>query len=119
MDIHSIRGPLSLKSIWKAPLHQSPSGPLRFLIRSTLSLAGRKLVSCQGVEHIQPDHDPFILVLNHSQKLEAIYIPALLYYHQSTPHKITQRLYGGRPVVSENGNSRRDRWIDLPIQGRL
>ena len=80
MDIHSIRGPLSLKSIWKAPLHQSPSGPLRFLIRSTLSLAGRKLVSCQGVEHIQPDHDPFILVLNHSQKLEAIYIPALLYY---------------------------------------
>ena len=80
MDIHSIRGPLSLKSIWKAPLHQSPSGALRFLIRSTLSLAGRKLVSCQGVEHIQPDHDPFILVLNHSQKLEAIYIPALLYY---------------------------------------
>ena len=43
MDIHSIRGPLSLKSIWKAPLQQSPSRPLRFLIRSTLSLAGRKL----------------------------------------------------------------------------
>lgn len=36
------------------------------------------MVRVQGLEHIAPEHDPFILALNHSTKLESLFLPAFL-----------------------------------------
>lgn len=74
----TLQGPLAWSQIWRRPLPHSPRRPLRLLTRATLSLVAGKLIQCKGAEHIHPRHDPFILVLNHSQKLEALYLPALI-----------------------------------------
>jgi 1-acyl-sn-glycerol-3-phosphate acyltransferase len=41
-------------------------------------LSRNRVVSVSGVPHIAVDRDPFILVLNHSTRLEALIVPALL-----------------------------------------
>ena len=47
-------------------------------------LANRKTVGTKGnVSHIQSNNDPLIVILNHSQRHEAILIPALLLYYRS------------------------------------
>jgi 1-acyl-sn-glycerol-3-phosphate acyltransferase len=54
----------------------------RWLCRLLAFTAQRKLVSIGGLEHIAPERDPFILALNHSQRLEALLVPPLLIWHR-------------------------------------
>src|SRR5262249_2185452 len=37
-----------------------------------------RIGSISGIGHIAPERDPFILVLNHNTRLEALFVPALL-----------------------------------------
>jgi 1-acyl-sn-glycerol-3-phosphate acyltransferase len=71
-------GPLSARAILSWPLPE-----LRLLDRTLVrgaALVGRGRVhSIAGLEHIAPDRDPFILVLNHSTRLEALLVPPLLF----------------------------------------
>jgi 1-acyl-sn-glycerol-3-phosphate acyltransferase len=52
------------------------------LCRSLLSLFHGHVRSIVGLEHIRTDADPFLLVLNHSQRPEAILVPAWLCFHR-------------------------------------
>ena len=70
-------GPLSARAILSWPLPE-----LRLLDRTLVrgaALIGRRSVhSIAGLEHIAPDHDPFILALNHGTRLEALLTPPLM-----------------------------------------
>jgi 1-acyl-sn-glycerol-3-phosphate acyltransferase len=51
----------------------------RMLVRS-IALASRRKVRClDGLDHIAPERDPFILAANHSTRQEAILLPPLLF----------------------------------------
>jgi 1-acyl-sn-glycerol-3-phosphate acyltransferase len=52
----------------------------RAICRVGAWLAGHHTVSVDGLEHIDPRHDPVIVALNHNQKLEAVLVPLLLIY---------------------------------------
>lgn len=54
----------------------------RALFRATALLGHRFIASITGLEHIQPDRDPFILAINHSSKHEAIFLPSSLFIHR-------------------------------------
>lgn len=60
----------------------SGSGFNRWLIQVLASLARRQVLSISGLEHIAARQDPFIVVLNHSTRLEALWVPALLMLHR-------------------------------------
>jgi 1-acyl-sn-glycerol-3-phosphate acyltransferase len=49
-----------------------------FVIRFVAAAFGRRVLRMSGLEHVGPDRDPFILALNHSQHLEALFVPATL-----------------------------------------
>lgn len=54
----------------------------RALLRG-LALLGRTHVRVHsGLEHVDPGNDPFILVLNHSTRREALLVPAVLMLHR-------------------------------------
>lgn len=68
-------------AIWRDPLPWLDGQPLtRFFVRGVLSGFRRKLISVQGLERISASQAPFILVLNHSQALEVLLLPALLFF---------------------------------------
>jgi 1-acyl-sn-glycerol-3-phosphate acyltransferase len=71
---------LTAGQVWAAPMPLNRQAPTKWLSKAALSLVARKVVSVSGMENIAPSMDPFIIALNHSQKLEAIYIPALLHF---------------------------------------
>lgn len=74
---------LSWTQIWKTPLpHLSHSWGARFSIRVLLTLGKSRLIQVQGLENLTPNQDPFILTLNHNQRFEAIFLPALLALHR-------------------------------------
>jgi 1-acyl-sn-glycerol-3-phosphate acyltransferase len=50
----------------------------RWLLRAAALVARRQVIAVEGLEHIRPAADPFILALNHSTRREAILVPALL-----------------------------------------
>lgn len=50
----------------------------RILARGMALLARRRVRAVHGAEHIGPGNDPFILVLNHSTRMEALLVPAML-----------------------------------------
>lgn len=50
------------------------------ILQAVAGWAQRRLLHITGVEHVMPDRDPYILVLNHSTRFEAIAVPALLMY---------------------------------------
>ena len=55
----------------------------RWLVRA-LALLGRNQVRVlSGLEHVDPGNDPFILVLNHSTRREALLVPVALILHRS------------------------------------
>ena len=56
--------------------HMKPSA--RVACRWILRLYGARVLSVEGAQHISAGQDPFILALNHSQKREAVLIPAVL-----------------------------------------
>ncbi|MBT5927631.1 MAG: 1-acyl-sn-glycerol-3-phosphate acyltransferase [Verrucomicrobia bacterium] len=70
----------SKSSILNASMPRTHLLPTKWLTKLTLLLFGNKVIEVRGLRHIDPAMDPFILALNHSQKLEALYIPALLHY---------------------------------------
>ncbi|MBO0695690.1 MAG: 1-acyl-sn-glycerol-3-phosphate acyltransferase [Verrucomicrobia bacterium] len=51
----------------------------RMLLRGMTAASLVRIKSVSGVEHIVPDHDPFILALNHNSREEALLVPALLF----------------------------------------
>lgn len=51
-------------------------------MRSILSVFGRDLVGAQGLERLAPEHDPFIVVINHSTRFEALFLPILFAFYR-------------------------------------
>lgn len=88
---------------WSAPL-PDVAGLDRWLLRAVASLSQRAVLSIAGQERVMPACDPFILVANHSTRLESIILPSLL-----------MLLRGGRPVhFMADWN-----FMLLPLVGRL
>jgi 1-acyl-sn-glycerol-3-phosphate acyltransferase len=54
----------------------------RLLIRGLALLARPRVRIVSGLEHIEPANDPFILVLNHTTRREALLVPAVLMLHR-------------------------------------
>lgn len=50
----------------------------RTLLRGVLRASRSRIASVNGLQHVACECDPFILVLNHSTRLEALTVPALL-----------------------------------------
>ena len=72
----------------RGPLPHLAGRPLaRALIRGLLLAFGGAIREVSGLRHVLPARDPFILVLNHSTKLEALFVPAFLLHAR-----------GGRPL---------------------
>ncbi|MDX1501675.1 MAG: lysophospholipid acyltransferase family protein [Thermoanaerobaculia bacterium] len=46
------------------------------------SLARRQVLELRGLHRVARERDPFVLALNHSQRLEAYALPALLIFHR-------------------------------------
>ena len=77
-DIADISPPAAT-TIWREPL--PGLGALdRWLVRTTAMLARLRVRAVHGAEHVAPSADPFILVLNHSTRLEALIVPAILVF---------------------------------------
>jgi 1-acyl-sn-glycerol-3-phosphate acyltransferase len=71
--------PLTVGEILSAPMPHKTGRPLaRGVIRGLLLAFGSRIVRVRGLERVAPEHDPFILALNHSTKLEALFLPAFL-----------------------------------------
>jgi 1-acyl-sn-glycerol-3-phosphate acyltransferase len=51
----------------------------RILLRSVALVGRRKIHSIAGLQHIACHRDPFILVLNHGTRLEALLVPPVLF----------------------------------------
>jgi 1-acyl-sn-glycerol-3-phosphate acyltransferase len=49
----------------------------RLIMRAMLSCFGRDVMGIHGWQRLLPKHDPFILVLNHSTRMEALVLPIL------------------------------------------
>jgi 1-acyl-sn-glycerol-3-phosphate acyltransferase len=50
----------------------------RWLLRAVALAASNRVSAITGLEHVRPAADPFVLVLNHSTRSEALLVPALL-----------------------------------------
>jgi 1-acyl-sn-glycerol-3-phosphate acyltransferase len=61
----------------KAPL-DAMSPAARWTCRRLLRHFGHQVIGVHGAGHVAPGNGPFILALNHSQKREALLIPAVL-----------------------------------------
>ncbi|MBL9174495.1 MAG: 1-acyl-sn-glycerol-3-phosphate acyltransferase [Verrucomicrobiales bacterium] len=73
----------SVREIWRRPLpHLEGQAGTRYLCRILLTVFHRRALGFEGLEHIQADQDPFVLALNHSQRPEAVLIPAWLCFHR-------------------------------------
>ena len=54
----------------------------RWLVRALAFLGRNQVRVLSGLEHVDPNNDPFILVLNHSTRREALLVPAVLILHR-------------------------------------
>lgn len=76
---HGVTTALTVRDILRAPMPHKAGRPLaRGVIRGLLLGFGGCIVRVRGLERIAAEHDPFILALNHSTKLEALFLPAFL-----------------------------------------
>lgn len=67
--------------MWRRPLpHLAKDHLTRFLTRLALHLYRGHFLEVIGAERLKPEHDPYIVVLNHSQRSEAILIPGLFFF---------------------------------------
>jgi 1-acyl-sn-glycerol-3-phosphate acyltransferase len=71
-------GPPSARAILSWPLPELGLFD-RTLVRGSALVSRRSIHSIQGLEHIAPDRDPFILAVNHGTRLEALLVPPLLF----------------------------------------
>ena len=72
---------LSFSEIWKEPLPYLPFFD-RFVIKWLITFFQKNILSIDGLQYIQPENDSFILGMNHSQKAEAIIIPATMFFYR-------------------------------------
>src|SRR6516225_2785164 len=72
-------GPLSARAILSWPLPELRRPLDRMLVRGVALIGRSRIHSIAGLEHIAPEHDPFILALNHGTRLEALLVPPLLF----------------------------------------
>ena len=62
--------------------HQKWRPLTRFLTKAFFALYRNRYVTIEGLEHISPANDPFILVANHNQRPEVVLIPAALFFNR-------------------------------------
>lgn len=75
--------PIPFKDVWRRELPLQERRGTRLINRTVVSLARRHLVGVEGMlESIHPDNDPFILVLNHNQRLESVLVPNILIFYR-------------------------------------
>ncbi|MCS1411319.1 MAG: hypothetical protein M2R45_04518 [Verrucomicrobia subdivision 3 bacterium] len=67
-----------LGDVWRRRYTQAPSALSALSVKICASLGTQLLTNMEGGEHLHSENDPFIVVLNHNQKLEALYVPGLL-----------------------------------------
>lgn len=76
-------GQLSWKQIRTSPLPHEDERLTRWACRGITALARRYVIDVRGrLDAITADRDPFILVLNHNQRMEAVLIPTLLIFYR-------------------------------------
>lgn len=68
----------SLRDALRRPLPAAGGILDRVLLRTAAIVAQRQAVSVHGLDGVMPDRDPFIIALNHSTRLEAVLVPALI-----------------------------------------
>ena len=69
--------------LWWRPLPDMAGQPGRRFCCRALATVGRSwLKAAPGWDQVQPAHDPFIFASNHSTRLEALLLPALLALHR-------------------------------------
>lgn len=73
---------LKLSEIWKHPLPYLSKSDA-FIIRWLIYFLQKYVVSIDGLQYIQPKNDPFILGMNHNQKIEAITVPSLMFFYRN------------------------------------
>lgn len=79
MSVRDDAAMLTARDILRAPMPHKAGRPLaRGVIRGLLLAFGQCIVRVRGLERVAVEHDPFILALNHSTKLEALFLPAFL-----------------------------------------
>ena len=71
---------ISLADVFRAPFTNSPNWMAKWAVKTCALFGSRTLVSVEGEENLQTGNDPMIIVLNHSQKLEALTVPGILIY---------------------------------------
>ncbi|CAM2065343.1 1-acyl-sn-glycerol-3-phosphate acyltransferase [Sulfidibacter corallicola] len=78
-----------IRDIWRHPLPDRASKRSdRIVIKTMAWVCNRYVVDIEnGLDALALPEDPFILVLNHNQRIEAVAVPTLLMYYR-----------GGRPV---------------------
>jgi 1-acyl-sn-glycerol-3-phosphate acyltransferase len=75
--------PLTWGEVWRQPLpFLSHSLPSRTLCRVLIGLLGHRIIDVRGLQHLAPEKDPFIIALNHTHRIEAMLVPALLMYYR-------------------------------------
>ncbi|MBN8249152.1 MAG: 1-acyl-sn-glycerol-3-phosphate acyltransferase, partial [Verrucomicrobia bacterium] len=75
----AVEAPPSVSQIWRRALpHLDGRATTRFMCRTLLTLYHRRLLGVAGADQVLVDRDPFLLALNHSQRPEAILVPAWL-----------------------------------------
>ena len=70
----------SFGDVIRAPFKNSPGFLSSVSVKLCAALGTRTLVKVDGLENLQAENDPFIVVLNHNQKLEALSVPGVLMY---------------------------------------
>lgn len=70
--------------MWRRPLpHLDDEPATKWICRGLTALARRRwLLEVEGLEHVAPERDPFVLASNHSQRPEAVLLPTLLIFHR-------------------------------------
>ncbi|NBO63584.1 MAG: 1-acyl-sn-glycerol-3-phosphate acyltransferase [Acidobacteria bacterium] len=62
--------------------HQSNDRCKRWLIRGILIIFGKRILSVEGWHWLDSVSDPFLIAINHSQRLEALLLPTLLFWYR-------------------------------------
>jgi hypothetical protein len=68
------------REIMATRLPFQPSATTHWLTRAVIAGCRQKVVGVRGVEHLLGLREPFLVVANHNQRLEAVLLPALLAY---------------------------------------
>lgn len=100
MDIRP--GELGWRDIRSHALPGLASAPAtRFWVRVFMLLVRSRVAGIRGIENVLPARGPFILVANHSQRLEALMLPAILAWYRggALVHFFTDWLVMLYPVI--------------------